>query len=68
MHLGEGKRAWGRKSPLHIRACGKGEKRPWSVEIYLVMWKSGLFSGKVALLTRRLRPIQGSQSAFSCIV
>jgi DNA-directed RNA polymerase specialized sigma24 family protein len=39
------------------------------VEIYLVMWKSGLFSGKVALLTRRLRPIRVVNRIFvDCLV
>ena len=54
----------GQKKPSTYKGCGKRQKRPRSEEIYVVMWKSGWFSGKLALLTRRLRPIRSVNRIF----
>ena len=38
------------------------------MEIYLAVWKSGMFSGRVALLTRHLRPIRSQSDIALCSV
>lgn len=69
MHLEPGGACKGREKPSIYNGCGKRQKRPRSVEIYVVMWKSRLFSGKVALLTRLLRPIRAVNRNFAhCLV
>ena len=54
----------GQKKPSTYKGCGKGQKRTRGVEKSHAMWKSGLFSGTLAVLTRHLRPIR-SQSDFA---
>ena len=65
MHLGAGERAKGGKSPLHIKAVenAQNEQRSWKSRSYL--WKSGLFSGKVSLLTRHTC-VRSGQSIDCC--
>lgn len=58
MHLKLGGACKEQKKPYTYKGCGKRQKRTRSVEIYPAMWKSRLFSGKVALLTRHLCPIR----------
>ena len=58
MHLEQGGSVQKDEKPSTYKGCGKRRKRTWLVEIYLAMWKSRLFSGKLALLTRHLRPIR----------
>jgi hypothetical protein len=58
MHLEQEERAKSGKSPLHIKAVENAKNGRGTLEIEPAMWKSGLFSGKVALLTRHLRPIR----------
>jgi DNA-directed RNA polymerase specialized sigma24 family protein len=54
----------GQKKPSTYKGCGKRQKRTRGVEKSCVMWKSGLISGTLAVLTRHLRPIR-SQSDFA---
>jgi DNA-directed RNA polymerase specialized sigma24 family protein len=68
MHLEPGSVQRAKKAPTY-KGCGKPQKRPRSVEICAVMWKSVLFSGKLALLTRRLRPIRDvNRICVHCLV
>jgi DNA-directed RNA polymerase specialized sigma24 family protein len=68
MHLELGGACKGRKKPSTYKGCGKRRKWTRAVEIYPAVWKSGLFSGKVALLTRHLRPIRSQSAIAHCSV
>jgi DNA-directed RNA polymerase specialized sigma24 family protein len=64
MHLNEGGSCKAQKKPSTYKACGKGQKRTQEVENSPPMWKFRRFWGKLAVLTRHLRPIRG-QSDFA---
>src|SRR5579883_1396342 len=58
----------GQKKPSTYKGCGKGQKRTRGVEKSHAMWKSGLFSGTLAVLTRHLRPIRSQSDFADCSV
>lgn len=68
MHLDEGGACKGQKKPSTYKGCGKGQKRTRGVEKSHAMWKSGLFSGTLAVLTRHLRPIRSQSDFVDCSV
>jgi len=68
MHLEEGGACKGQKKPSTYKGCGKPPKRTRGVENSGAMWKSWLFSGKLALLTRHLRPIRSQSDFADCSV
>ena len=68
MHLDEGGACKGQKMPSTYKGCGKRQKRTRGVEKSHAMWKSGLFSGTLAVLTRHLRPIRSQSDIADCSV
>ena len=48
----------GQKKPSTCKSCGNRQKRTLVVEKMSEVWKSSLFSGTLALLTRHLRTIR----------